>query len=268
MSRKKDLRITGASFVSVVVLIFSVVLSSSALAANDTPVVYRAKVGMISVEVDPRVELISVIFRLAGNPEFNHGTLRPYVRAIENHFGDFDDHPAVKMAADLRNTCSMSCDGPMSLAVHIDPDYRLRKTAEQWPSTLDKRWRRQQTEEFLERVRQFASDTKFAEFFKAQRDIYETGIQSCKDLIGPLDIGQWLVEYFGDEDTGDLKLVLGFVNGFSSYGVRFTSNPTKEKCAIVGMRPFDAANTVIFRPMQLGTTVHEFCHSFANPIVE
>ncbi|UCE48053.1 MAG: DUF4932 domain-containing protein [Phycisphaerales bacterium] len=222
----------------------------------------------ITVSVDPRVELIGIVFRLAGNPEFNEGTLRPYVKAIEAHFGNFDNHAAVKMAAELRHTRSMSCDGPMSLAVHIDRNLRLRKTPEDWPSTLDYRWEKEETAQFVEKLRQFAADTKFDEFFKGQRDVYETGIQSCKDLIGPLNIGQWLVDYFGVKDCGDLRLVLGFVNGFSNYGVRFTHDQTSEKYAIVGMRPFDPANTIIFRPMQLGITVHEFCHSFVNPIVE
>ena len=248
--------------------VFSMGLPTSTLAAGNPPAVHRANVDKITIEVDPRVELVSIVFRLAGNPEFNSGTLRQYVKAIEKHFGDSDNHPAVKMAAELRQTRSMSCDGPMSLAVHIDSDYRLRKTAEQWPSTLDERWNSKNANEFLVELRDFAEETKFDEFFKAQSEIYQTGIRSCKDLISPLNIGQWLVDYFGVKDCGDLKLVLGFVNGFSNYGVRFTSDQTSEKYAIVGMRPFDPANTVIFRPMQIGTTVHEFCHSFANPIVE
>jgi len=249
MRRTKDLRITGAFAALLAVLICSLVVPASALAADDQLQQYKANAGRITIEVDPRVELMSIVFRLAGNPEYNEGTLRPYVKAIEKHFGDFDNHPAVKMAAELRNTNSMSCDGPMSLAVHIDCDLRFRKIHEQWPATLDERW-------------------QFDEFFRAQGEIYQTGIDSCKDLIGPLNISEWLMEYFGVKDCGDLRLVLGFVNGFCNYGVRFEDDQTIEKYAIVGMRPFDPANTVIFRPMQIGTTMHEFCHSFANPIVD
>ncbi|UCE46905.1 MAG: DUF4932 domain-containing protein [Phycisphaerales bacterium] len=253
--------------IAVILLVFSIGMFSPALAANNRPAKDMANVGKITIEVDPRVELIGIVFRLAGNPEFNDGTLRPYVKAIERHFGDFDGHPVVKMAAQLRQTRSMSCDGPMSLAVHIDGNYRLRKTTEEWPSTLDYRWEKQETAEFLEKLRQFAAETKFDEFFKAQSEIYEKGIRSCEGLIAPLNLGKWLVDFFGVKDCGDLRLVLAFVNGFSNYGVRFTSDQTSEKYAVVGMRPFDPANTVIFRPMQIGFTVHEFCHSFVNPIV-
>jgi hypothetical protein len=252
-----------ALFSIALVLVYSIGLSSSALAAGN-----MANVGKITIEVDPRVELIGIVFRLAGNPEFNDGTLRPYAKAIERHFGDFDGHPVVKMAVQLRNTRLMSCDGPMSLAVHIDGNYRLRKTTEEWPSTLDYRWEKEETEEFLEKLRQFAAESKFDEFFKAQSEIYEKGIRSCEGSIAPLNLGKWLGDFFGVKETGDLRLVLGFINGFANYGVQFTDGSSSEKYAIIGMRPFDPANTVIFRPIQIGTTAHEFCHSLANPVVE
>jgi hypothetical protein len=156
----------------------------------------------------------------------------------------------------------------MSLAIHIDHNYRLRKTVEEWPSTLDYRWEKQETAEILKKLRQFAAETKFDEFFKAQSGMYEEGIRSCEDLMAQVNLEKWLGDFFGIKEYGDLRLVLGFVNGFANYGRRFADGRTSEKYAIIGMRPFDPANTVMFRPMQIGTTVHEFCHSFANPVVE
>jgi len=273
------------AFCTVILLVFSIGLSTSAFAVDDFPVMYKAEVGRITIEVDPRVELIGIVFRLAGNPEYNDGTLKTYAKAIERHFGDFDTHPVVKMAISLRNKRLMSCDGPMSLAVHIDNNYRLRKTSEQWPSTLDFRWEKQETAEFLEKLRQFATETKFDEFFKAQGPIYEQGIRPCecvmarKDVVidqGAMvckslisdDFGQWLSDFYGVANTGDLRLVLGFVNGFANYGPRFTDGRISEKYAIIGMRPFDPANTVVFLPQQIGVVAHEFCHSFTNPVVD
>ena len=267
-TERTQVTVKNVAFCTAIVMFFSIGLSSSVFAASTPPAVYRANVGRITIEVDPRVELIGIVFRLAGSPGFNNGTLRPYAKSIEKHFGDFDGHPVVKMATQLRNTRLMSCDGPMSLAVHIDRNLRLRKKTEEWPSTLDYRWEKQETADFLDKLRKFAAETKFGEFFKGQRDIYETGIQSCKDLIGPLNLEKWLVDFFGVKDCGDLKLVLGFVNGFNNYGCRFADGQTSEKYAIIGIRPFDPSNTVMFRPMQIGLTVHEFCHSFTNPIVD
>ena len=268
-TERTQVAVKNVALCAVITMVISIGLPSSALAADNPPVVYRANVGKITIEVDPRVELISIVFRLAGSPEFNDGTLRPYAKAIERQFGDFDNHPVVKMAAQLRNTRLMSCDGPMSLAVHIDRNLRLRKTTEEWPDTLDYRWEKDETDEFLEKLRQFAAETKFDEFFKAQRDIYETGIQSCKDLICSLNLEKWLGDFFGVKQYGDLKLVLGFVNGFYNYGRRFADDRTSEKYAIIGMRPFDPANTVMFRPMQIDhrpRILSFFCQSCSGQV--
>jgi hypothetical protein len=250
-------------------LVFSIGLSSSALAANNHPVKYMANVGRITIEVDPRVELIGIVFRLAGNPEYSDNSLRPYAKAIERHLGDFDNHPAVKMAVQLRNTRLMSADGPMSLATHIDRDFRPRKSFEQWPwEGLDDRWEKQETEEFIEKLRQFVAETKFNEFFEAQAPLYEKGILACKNFMAQYpDISKWLDEFFGAATNDELKLVLGFVNGRSNYGIRFQSGQTSEKYAIVAQLA-DPGGNPAFMLQQLGITVHEFCHSFTNPVVD
>lgn len=46
------------------------------------------------VRVDPRVELMSVIFRLAGNPEYNQSRLTSYIQDVEEHFACVNFYPA------------------------------------------------------------------------------------------------------------------------------------------------------------------------------
>ena len=257
-----------ALVVLALILVYSIVLPSSVGAIDNPLPKNRPNVAAIKIEVDPRVELIGIVFRLAGNYEFNQGRIRSYVRDIERQFGDFDNHPVVKLAVRLQSKRRMSCDGPMSLAVYIDSDYRPRKTFEQWPWGLDGRWKKQETIEFLEQLRQFAAETKFNEFYKAHVALYETGIHSCQVVMAQHDLQTWLVEFFGVEEMGDLKLVLGFLNGPNNYGTRFTAGQTHEKYAIIGMSLPDADGNPMFRPRKLETTAHEFCHSFANPVVD
>ena len=250
------------------VLIYSIGLPSSGLARDNRQLPKnRPNVDTITVEVDPRVELIGIVFRLAGSPEFNQGGIRSYVRDIEQQFGEFDGHPVVKMASRLRNTRQMSADGPMSLSVHIDRDFQPKKAFEEWPWGLDSRWERQETKEFIEKLQQFAADTKFNEFFKAHGALYEEGIHSCEAVMAQHDLRTWLDEFFGVEGS-DLRLVLGFLNGPNNYGARFTAGKTHEKYAIIGVHMLDPDGNPVFRPKQLATTAHEFCHSFTNPVVE
>jgi len=268
MSRNRVSQIIKEFFVPVVMLIYSIGLPSTVGATENPKPKNRPNVAAIKIEVDPRVELVGIVFRLAGNYEFNQGRIRSYVREIERQFGDFDDHPAIKLAARLRSKRRMGCDGPMSLAVYIDRDFRPRKTFEQWPWGLDGRWKKQETAEFLEQLRQFAADTKFNEFFEAHSALYETGIRSCQAVMAQYDLQTWLGEFFGVEEMGDLKLVLGFLNGPSNYGPRFTTGKNHEKYAVIGMSLPDPDGNPVFRPRKLETTAHEFCHSFTNPVVD
>ena len=70
--------------------------------------------------MDPRVELLSLIFRLAGNSEYNQARVKSYAEDVERQFGTFRGHPVVALATRLRNTQGVSYDACMGMAVHFD----------------------------------------------------------------------------------------------------------------------------------------------------
>ncbi|MGA2005174.1 MAG: hypothetical protein ABSG70_17440 [Terriglobales bacterium] len=57
-------------------LVLVVICSHFALASELTP----------SAHVDERVELVSIVFRLAGNPEYNMSPLKGYTSDIDRYF--------------------------------------------------------------------------------------------------------------------------------------------------------------------------------------
>ena len=73
----------------------------------------------LKVAIDPRVELMGVIFHLAGNPEYNRCRSKPYMNNLNEHFAAHHDHPVVKMAGKLRKTRGVSYDAVMGMAAHI-----------------------------------------------------------------------------------------------------------------------------------------------------
>jgi hypothetical protein len=76
-----------------------------------------ASTPQLRVTVDARVELVSLLFRLAGNPEYNQCRIPSYSADVEKQFGRFRNHTAVAFARELRQTQSVSYDACMSLAV-------------------------------------------------------------------------------------------------------------------------------------------------------
>src|SRR5208337_4647858 len=70
----------------------------------------------LRVTVDPRVELLSLIFRLAGNKEYQEyktARVKPYDEDAEKQFGKFGGHAVVKLAQKLRETHGVSYDAVM-----------------------------------------------------------------------------------------------------------------------------------------------------------
>ena len=102
----------------------------SALARVAAP---EATAAPLRVAVDQRVELMSLIFRLAGNPEYSRGRVESYNLDAERHFNRFRDHAVVKLARELRRTSGVSYDACMSLAVHLDNAEKLQPVVPSGP---------------------------------------------------------------------------------------------------------------------------------------
>jgi uncharacterized protein DUF4932 len=71
----------------------------------------------LSVLVDPRIELLSLVFRVAGNPEYNQGRIASYNADVDRQFSKFRDHPAVALARELRQKSAVSYDAGMNLGI-------------------------------------------------------------------------------------------------------------------------------------------------------
>ena len=76
----------------------------------------------IDVRVDPRVELVSILFQMAGRDEYNMTRVSAWQESVQEHFQPFADHPAVRMTERLAGGFGVGFFVPMNLAVHLsDP---------------------------------------------------------------------------------------------------------------------------------------------------
>jgi Domain of unknown function (DUF4932) len=223
----------------------------------------------IRVVVDPRVELMSVIFRLAGNPEYCRGNVTSYTNDVEKQFGEFRAHPAVKLAQKLRDEHSVSYDACMSMAVHLTDAEKCEEKVpfDPRPENLDSRWSVNDAREFLAATRQFVKDTNFNEFITAHHSLYETAQSRMEDCLAKNAHMGWFDEYFGSRPQANFTLALGMLNGGNNYGVRCRTVDGKEELyCVLGVWMTDDKGLPVFDSSVLETVVHEFCHSYVNPL--
>jgi len=224
------------------------------------------------VKSDPRVELLSIVFTLAGNSEYGRSAASQYRNDVINHFGKFKDHEAVKLARENRNKWGVSYDAVMSMAVHIKNTIAIEEKVpfSSNPEKLDKRWKLENSEKFLAALRNFVIDTDFQQFIKAHSEFYKTTSQRLQDLILKNAKLEWFDSYFGKRAGGLFILVPGYLTGGGNYGVGFKDpkNGIDEMYSITSISRTDENGIPMFDPGIVSTVIHEFCHSYTNPVVE
>jgi hypothetical protein len=223
------------------------------------------------IRVDPRVELMSIIFRLAGNPEYNRGEVRSYVDDVESRFGAFREHEVIEAARKLRATRGVSYDAVMSMAIHIKDPYRLTEEVpfDPRPVSLERRWVVEEARDFLEKARDFVRVSDFEGFVAEHEDLYRTTEERMRAVMDENEVVGWFNGFFGGLPDARFTIVLGLLNGGGSYGPKVVYPDGREGLyTILGIWMTDEEGLPRFNERVLGTVVHEFCHSFANPIVD
>ena len=226
---------------------------------------------LIEVRVDPRVELMSIIFRLAGNPEYNQATDYAYSQDVDRHFRLFKQHPAVQAATRLRNVHSVSYDAVMSMAIHLEdvPGLGERIPLDLPPEKLDERWPTKDAREFLGHLRAFEKDSGFVKFTKRHAELYEAAEVRLRELLGRRDYVSWFNSFFGARPTAKFIAIPGLLNGGHAYGpsVRLPDG-REELYMVLGVWKTDKSGLPVFDEANVPTVVHEFCHSYVNAVVD
>jgi hypothetical protein len=225
--------------------------------------------GGVPVLVDPRVELMSILFRLAGNPEYTQGRIPAYNKDIDDYFGKYKNHPAVQAAVKMRAARGVSFDAVMSMAVHLSDAVELKEKVpfDPYPEGLDKRWTLGGAREFLTAARQFVKDTNFAAFVEAHKPLYSLSVARMKEVLEESGRINWLAKFFGPRADLRLAVILGMVNGGPSYGVHVSLPAGMEIFAIPGVWLTDPQGQPRFEKSVIPIVMHEFIHSYTNPLV-
>jgi len=80
---------------------------------------------------------------------------------------------------------------------------------------------------------------------------------------------EWFDTFFGQRPRASFTVALGLLNGGQCYGPHFrAADGHEELYCVLGVWRTDAQGLPEFTHDALPIVVHEFCHSYANPIVE
>src|SRR5659263_174036 len=104
-------------------------------------------------QVDKNVELLSIVFRLAGNKEYNGTYFKKYTDGVDSHFNAYREHELIKFARELHNKNGISYDAVVCMAVVLDK--KLNPLIDFSTTVPEKRWKKEDATKFVRLLKQF-----------------------------------------------------------------------------------------------------------------
>ncbi|HEU4470705.1 MAG TPA: DUF4932 domain-containing protein [Flavisolibacter sp.] len=225
-----------------------------------------AQKGMVAAKVDPRIELMSILARLAGLGGYDSKAFKLYADDVHAYFAKDSLHPAVLHLKELRTRTYLGFDAIARMAIHLD--YPSLKPKVAFSSSVpEARWTKEGAEKFIPLLQQFYKDTRFDSFFNAHRSMYADAEKRFQVLLDKADY-DWFPHFYGYRPEGPFSVFLGLLNGNFSYGPKVEYPGGKEEFyAVMATYKTDSTGMPVYDQSMLSTVVHEFNHSFINHLV-
>lgn len=234
-------------------------------AAADDPAPPAAHV---TVACDPRIELVGIVFRLAGRPEYSLPAEGSALRtAADLHFAPFAGHAAVLLARRLSAERGIGHDAPITLAAHwtgID-SADLIVPLEPWPERIDRRFDAESARALVAALADFARDTGFAAWWEGQAEARAALEGSLGADFAAIDL-PWFGRFFGRDPVGPTRIILSPAAGERAFGIAIARDGRFQLSPVIGV-PHDELPAQQ-RAMLVSTVVHELCHPWVNPAVD
>ena len=217
----------------------------------------------MEVAVDARVELFSVLERLAGRPEYGVAAT-PYAVAVDTWFAPYAGEPAVVSFRRLRESRGIGYDAAMTLAAQLDEQLAPVRPLSPLPEGLDVRWEGVDLERVLGEVRDFAAEARFDDFLAAQHGYIAAVEEAFRSFVRSRPVRDWFEGVFGPRQRTGYHVVPGLLTGLMSYGVHAGAD---EIYAIMSLEAPDADGIPTLGLLTEEYLVHEFAHAYVNPVV-
>ena len=223
----------------------------------------------IKVEASETVELMAILSRTAGFREYCMDMGEQYTKDTEAWFAPYKQHPTVAYMKDLRSKYNIGYDAVMTMAINLKTDRKIvTMTGEKL--NLGNRWQNIEIDTFLVHINQFYADTRFHDFYTQHLSFYESVLRTYEKNVMQYFHQDWYPRFYGTEPTEKFRVVIGFTNGGGNYGPsRQLPDLSKEVFAICGYSIDEKTGKAFENGMDYAATlIHEFNHSFVNPLYD
>lgn len=175
---------------------------------------------IIDVGVDSRVEMLGILCRLAGTPEFKgqRGPSDDYGAKVEKWFKPFVDHQAVRLAGRYTGRYGIAREALTAFAAHLGPapDFAERVPFDRKDGSFDQRLKADDARRFRGEIAAFAKESNFAAFFAENRNLYDQTALRLAETLRQVEAIAWVATFFG-ESGGRVVIAPSLLDTWGDY---------------------------------------------------
>ena len=229
----------------------------------------KKSVGKIDVMVDPNVEMMMILGRLAGAKPYDneYPADATYIAEVDEYFKDFKFDPAVIMLRSQALGYTYIPEFGMYLN-DDDSDFIMKLDNKNFlvydRSTMGFAAARTVSyygvKDFREAVRNFRKTSDFDRFFLEHQVLYEKMIDKSIEYLNKYDFINWYEDFYGIKVKEQVCIYMTYMSGGGNFGITFRNEKGKVVPHIVVTSGTDEKNFMFLLS-------HEFSHPRTLPVV-
>lgn len=202
----------------------------------------------IQSTVDERMELQSIVFRLAGAQEFVNNDFKKYSDAVDKYFSRYSDHEIIRFIQEIRSRKNVAYSLiPASTPMLEIKDNKVVSQMENAYGPAVSVWG-EDWDRYVQLLNDFYRKSKFNKFFSSHSETYCKAMADTDKMLARIDTS-WFAETFGY--YCEPRVYLCMANGRHNYS--FTDSTSKGGYGIaLGYSPMHFHNVII----------HEMAHRY------
>ena len=229
------------------ILLVCLLILSLSLAACNSNISDEPPTGQ-KIYTDERIELVSLVFKLAGNREEYSEATTTYQKELLETFSPLKSHDLITYSRSL----NVAYNAIFNMALFIEKQNGEWILHEDYLTRVeDRRWSLSMALEFVKQLNDFYKVSSFETFYNNHLSFYqELSAQFEKDWLRDINM-DWFSKYIS---TSHLAAYFSPSNNRNNYSCTIEKD--------------DGPYVYVLCQGNGWALIHEFCHSFANKIAE
>ncbi len=233
---------------------------------------------ILKPEVDERMELMCIVFRLAGAEEYQYKAFEKYDDDINEYFTDFKNHDVIQYARQL-NRPFRGNNVAHDRVVGFGPYLTIRDGHIQMTEDAVDRmihgvmveygvWNKYNANKFAKLLDDFYIKSRFHEFFANHQEMYQKAIRQFETELQKFDLA-WFDRYYGMEDMPPVRLILTMAQEDGGYHIPVTlADGRQEFYMLTGVDGVDMEGDAIFQENCMDILMLGYHMRLATPMIE